>query len=306
MRVWTSVLITAGLICAGSLGARVWGCHVEGEVCRWDQPGHPWETMTPSGEYSNCDECNEAIKEAYEKYPRYYQNLHCVNCDCNQNDENASPPADSSNNPAPQNQADENENRANVAKQQKFNEDKQDALNKLKGIAGDNEEGAGEAGDEPVSKEPRGRQEKAKHHTSGGWDHPSNGSQPNAVGIPPVPSPVPETTLQGLKKEVKRYKTELEKKKKKIQELNVKITQMAVHQNDSAPPEPVNDQPTPAPGAPKSEPVRPTPTASKAAQSLDDLNALRQKAMADEADLEKKISDSEKKIDEMSKPTPAP
>lgn len=81
---------------------------------------------------------------------------------------------------------------------------------------------------------------------------------------------------------------------------------MAVHQNDSAPPEPVNDQPTPAPGAPKSEPVRPTPTASKAAQSLDDLNALRQKAMADEADLEKKISDSEKKIDEMSKPTPAP
>ena len=308
MRVWTHLLIAAGLLCAGSLGARAWGCHVEGETCRLDQPGQPWVAMTPSGEYSTCDECNAAIQEAYDKYPRYYRDLHCVGCDCDQNDNNGGSNAGPSNNPPVQGPGDENGNRANLAKQQKFNEDKQDALSQLKGVSGDSEDATDENGGGPVSQKTQGRREKARHHAGGGFDQAPGMAPPAAVNIPPAPSPVPDTTLQGLKKEVKRYKAELEKKKKKIQELNVKITQLAVHQSDTAPTEPVNDQPTPAPGAPKPEPApaRPTPTASKAATSLDELNDLRQKELADESDLENKISDSEKKIDEMSKPTPAP
>jgi len=47
-------------------------------------------------------------------------------------------------------------------------------------------------------------------------------------------------------------------------------------------------------------------TDDSVAKNLDELNALRQAALDEQTDLEKKISDSEKQYDELKKPTPIP
>ena len=137
-------------------------------------------------------------------------------------------------------------------------------------------------------------------------DRASARAKPKELNIPPASPPVREEPLVALKKQIKQYKTDLEKKKKKIQELNTKITQLAVQQNETAAREAESAPATPPPGEPEAKPTQAPKADDSAAKKLAELNALRQAAMADQADLEKKINDSEKQADEMSKPTPVP
>ncbi len=312
MGVGIKALMAAGLIFGGSLGAGALGCEVAGEAWRPDKPGKPYEALTSTQYYSNCAECQAAIEDTYAKYPGYYRNLQCVNCDCGQSEGNdnattsQSSPDPSANDQAAQQAADEKEREANLAKEQKFKEDKQDALSQLKGVSGDSDEAADEKGVEPVSKQLNGPRERAVSISGGGFDRASGRAKPKELNIPPASPPVREEPLVTLEKQIKQYQTDLEKKKKKIQELNRKITQLAVKLNETSAPEVESAPATPPPGAPEAKPT-PAPKADdSAAKKLAELNALRQAAMADQADLEKKISDSEKQADEMSKPTPIP
>lgn len=321
MKAWAKVLIAACLVPGGALGTGALGCEVVGETCRFDQPGSPWVSIPPA-EYSNCEECKAAIEDAYAKYPRYYRNLRCQDCDCGQNGSRDNSSAGPSNNQSSQEEsefdkerksgeedqqaADENEHQANIAKDQKFKDDKQDALSQLKGVAGDSEESANETGNEPISKKLKGPRERARNGSGGGLDRPADGAKPRGVIIPPASPPMREEPLVTLKRQVKQYKRDLEEMKKKIQRLNTQITRLAVKINETAAPEAEPEEVTPQPGAPEAKPARAPNTDDSAAKKLAELNALRQAAMADQTDLEKKISDSEKQVDEMSKPTPAP
>jgi|GEM_PF-4575361 len=235
MKWWMKAALITAFICACLTWLRVQACEVMGETCRFDKPGSPWETMTPA-EYSNCEECKAAIEDTMAKFPRYYRNLRCENCDCDQNQgndnsqegtSNGEPSRDSSiSEQAVQQAADEKERQANLAKEQKFKENKQDALNQLKGVAGDSEESAKIKGSESVDRDPNGPAENAKSRGRGGFDEASTGAKPKTLKAPPASDPV-EEKLKTLKIEIKRYKTDLVKKKKKIQDLNTQITQLA-------------------------------------------------------------------------------
>jgi DNA repair exonuclease SbcCD ATPase subunit len=308
MRVWLKLGLVTVCLGVGSGGEKAVSCELTGEFYQLGMQNTwvPW-----SKEFSTTEECQAAIGEADQ---HYYRNLHCEGCESanmgNENTQagasNAEPAQEPSANEQAQQAAAEKERQANLAKEQKFKEDKQDALSQLKGVAGDSEESAEEKGNEPVSKELKVPRERSRSGSGGGWDRSAGGAKPKDVNIPPASAPVPDTSLTTLKKEVKKYKTELEKNKKKIQELNTQITQVAVQQNEAAAREAESAPATPPPGEPETKPT-PAPKADdSAAKKLAELNALRQAALADQADLEKKISESEKQVDELTKPTPVP
>lgn len=299
MRVWIKFGLVVIYLCAGSWGAGAAACELTGEFYQLGMQNTwvPW-----SKEFSTAEECQAAIGEADR---HYYRNLHCEGCESANSQtrtSNTEPSQEPSSNEQAQQAAAEKERQFNLAKEQKFNDDKQDALSQLKGVAGDSEESANEKGDEPVSRKLEGPRESSRKNSGGGLDRASGRNKPKEVRIPPASDP----KLEILKKQIKQYKTDLEKKKKKIQELNTKITLVAVQQNEAADREAESAPATYSPGAPEAKPTQAPKTDDSAAKKLAELNALRQAAMADQADLEKKISVSEKQVDKMSKPTPIP
>src|ERR1035438_3851801 len=131
MRFWIKFGLVAIYLCGGTWGPGAVACELTGEFYQLGMQNTwvPW-TM----KFSTAEECQAAIGEADQ---HYYRNLRCEGCESansgNDNPQEGTSSAEPSQDPTSNEQAqqgdEEKKRQENLAKEQKFNEDKQDALN---------------------------------------------------------------------------------------------------------------------------------------------------------------------------------